>query len=255
MKSLSVLTLFFVTAIAFAQNEPTVEQRCEEIVGLEADLGELLVKYTEKHPQIVRLREEIEAQRAELRKASPGYVCKSPIATLSEIQQTGDQRAGIIVTQPNVTQPNIPQPNMPQPNVRSLGCDAVLAAQKRVSEYRREIVLRADMTYTEEHPAMVELSSREDAMRAEMSNAASQGVDCSAANQLFVCDRIWFFERQQQARQQTGKHALSAFRQNLSTAAAHLAGERARAASLGIDCPATEPEPENTEAAAAEPGL
>ena len=92
-------------------------------------------------------------------------------------------------------------------------------------------------------------------MSVEMSRAASQGVDCSAANLLFVCDRIWFFERQQQAQQQTDKHpdALAAFSQHRAKFLKHLAGERARAASQGIDCPATEPK-ERTEPAAAEPG-
>ena len=92
MKPLFVLALIFVTAIAFAQNEPTAEQRCQQIVRLEAELGELLVKYTEKHPQVVRLREEIEAERTELQQTSPGYVCKSPIATTQKPTIRGSAR-------------------------------------------------------------------------------------------------------------------------------------------------------------------
>ena len=242
--------LVALTASAFAQNTPTAEQRCEKIVWLEADLGNLLVAYTEKHPQVVRLREEIEAERTALKQTSPGYVCKSPIAT-PKSQQSEDRTAGVIRHQPNVTQPNTPQPNMPQPNVRSLGCDAVLAAQKRLSEYRRQFVSQPYTDKEDMQAAEVQLRSLEDAMSAEMSMAASQGIDCSAANLLFVCDRIWFFELRQQ---QAPHPALQAtFGQQLAKSAEHLAGERARAASQGIECPATEPKPEKTEPAAAEP--
>ena len=245
-----VLMSFFLTASAFAQNTPTVEQRCQEIVRLEAALGELLVKYTEKHPEVVRLREEIAAQRTELQKASPGYVCNSPIAALSESKQPEDQRAGIIAPRSNVTQPNVRQPN---------GCDTVQAAQKRVSVYRRQMVSQLH-TDAAMQAAMVQLSSLEDAMQVEMSRTASQGVDCSAANLLFVCDRIWFFhkrsaERRQQLTQpQTDEHpdTRAAMIKDLAIKGlpkleAWLAGERARAASQGIDCSATDAQPEKTE--------
>ena len=173
MKPLFVLAFIFVTAIAFAQNTPTAELGCQQIVRLEATVGELLVKYTEKHPQVVRLREEIEAQRTELQKDSPGYVCRSQL-----------QGAGIVAPRANVTQPNIPQPNG-----HSFACAQFQAATERVREQRERVSeqimrLRETEQHPEQHPDMqalsVSLASAEVALAEARTRAASQGLNCSA---------------------------------------------------------------------------
>ncbi len=67
-----VLTLFFLTASAFAQNTHDPVQLCRQIFSLEQAVGKLLVKFPENHPDIVLLRKEIEAQRTLLEQVAPG---------------------------------------------------------------------------------------------------------------------------------------------------------------------------------------
>ena len=77
MKQLWVLTLFFVAAMALAQNERSVEEKCQQVVALEAQLRDHLTRYTEQHPSVVATRREIERLRTELRKDSPEDLCRS----------------------------------------------------------------------------------------------------------------------------------------------------------------------------------
>ena len=73
-----VLTLFFLTAGAFAQDKPSLGERCLLILQLEAGVERRRITFTDNHPDIVALRREIEALRTDLQKDSPGYVCKLP---------------------------------------------------------------------------------------------------------------------------------------------------------------------------------
>jgi hypothetical protein len=246
--------LILVTAIDFAQNAPSAEQRCQQIARLEADLGQLRLKYTELHPQMIRLREEIAAQRTELQKASPGYVCKSPIAGLFESQQRGDQRAGIIVTQPNVT-----QPNTLQPNGRSYACAPVEVAVERVTGQLKELMRldRAGDTAQRDMQALtVSLATAELALAGERLIAASQGLHCSGTGDTSsVCDRIKRlhedyarFAYVRQKKMELGypekQYDVQAVSLRLASLETTLAAEKVEAASQGIDCPATEPKPE-----------
>ena len=102
-------------------------------------------------------------------------------------------------------------------------------------------------------------------MAAEMSRAASQGIDCSAANLLFVCDRIkqlhteyarFAYVRQKKLELGSTEQQYDVQVVNLRLASleATLAAEKAGAASQGIDCSTTDTKSERTETATTEPG-
>jgi Peptidase family M28 len=79
MKPLSVLKLFFLTAVAFAQDEPSVEEKCRQIANLETIYPDLRVSFTDNHPRVVAFRQEIERLRIELRDEFPlEDPCSSP---------------------------------------------------------------------------------------------------------------------------------------------------------------------------------
>ena len=75
MKQLSFITLFLVAAIAFAQNERSVLEKCQQLVTLEARVQYLLTRYTDRWPEVVATRREIERLRTELRKDTPEDAC------------------------------------------------------------------------------------------------------------------------------------------------------------------------------------